>query len=64
MLASNIWDIVADEDINFFTLQYFIDYNFSGGWHLTSAPIMTANWEADDEWTIPVGGGFGDVKRR
>jgi hypothetical protein len=22
---------------------------------------MTANWEADDEWTIPVGGGFGRV---
>jgi hypothetical protein len=61
MLASNIWDIDADEKINFFTLQYFINYNFSGGWYLTSSPIMTANWEADDEWTVPVGGGFGRV---
>jgi len=61
MLASNIWDIDADEAINFFTLQYFINYNFSGGWYLTSSPVMTANWEADDEWTIPVGGGFGRV---
>ena len=61
MLASNIWDIDADEEINFFTLQYFINYNFSRGWYLTSSPIMTANWKADDEWTIPVGGGFGRV---
>jgi hypothetical protein len=28
------------------------------GWYLVSAPIITANWEADsdDTWTVPVGG--------
>ncbi len=62
-LVSNIWDIDADRDINFFTLQYFVNYNFDGGWYLTSSPVITANWEADDEWTVPFGGGFGRVFR-
>jgi hypothetical protein len=28
-----------------------------------SAPIITANWEADSDnrWTVPVGGGFGKI---
>jgi hypothetical protein len=34
-----------------------------GGWYLTTAPTITANWEADsdDTWTVPFGGGFGRV---
>jgi hypothetical protein len=62
-LASNIWDISGDDDIDFFTLQPFVNYNFEGGWYVTSSPVITANWEADDEWTVPVGGGFGRVFR-
>ncbi len=62
-LFSNVWDLSGDDDINFFTWQYFVNYNFDGGWYLTSSPVITANWEADDEWTIPVGGGFGRVFR-
>lgn len=62
-LVSNIWDLSGDEDINIFTWQYFVNYNFDGGWYLTSSPIITANWEADDEWTVPFGGGFGRVFR-
>jgi hypothetical protein len=40
-----------------------MNYNFGGGWYVTSAPVVTANWEADndDEWTIPLGGGVGRV---
>jgi len=32
---------------------------------LTSAPINTANWEADSDnrWTIPIGGGVGKIFR-
>jgi len=66
-LFSNVWDIGASDgnDINLFTWQYFVNYNMEGGWYLTSAPIMTANWEAPsgEKWTIPVGGGFGRVFR-
>lgn len=62
-LASNIWDISGDDDIDFFTLQPFLNYNFEGGWYATSSPVITANWEADDEWTVPLGGGFGRIFR-
>jgi len=66
-LFSNVWDIGASDgnDINLFTWQYFVNYNMDGGWYLTSAPIMTANWEAPsgEKWTIPVGGGLGRVFR-
>lgn len=31
--------------------------------HTDSAPIITANWDADsdDTWTVPVGGGVGKI---
>ena len=65
-LVNNIWSFAGDEnasDINSFLFQYFINYNFEGGWYLTTAPIITANWEAADgnEWTIPFGGGGGKI---
>jgi hypothetical protein len=40
-----------------------LNYNFDGGWYATSSPVITANWEADDEWTVPLGGGFGRIFR-
>jgi hypothetical protein len=67
-LLSNVWTGEEDDGsraINLFTWQYFINYNIpdSGGWYLTSAPIITANWEADDDdrWTVPFGGGAGKI---
>ena len=65
-LLSNLWSVAGsgDTDINIFTWQYFINYNLANGWYLTSAPIITANWEAEDSknrWTVPFGGGFGKI---
>jgi hypothetical protein len=64
-LFSNIWSFAGsgDSDVNLFTWQYFINYNLPDGWYLTSAPIITANWEADSEntWTVPFGGGLGKI---
>jgi hypothetical protein len=66
-LASNVWSFaggdVTDDDVNSFLLQYFINYNLPNQWYLSSAPILTANWEQDsgNQWTIPVGGGFGKI---
>ncbi len=64
-LVSNIWSVAGsgDNDINLFTLQYFANYNMKDGWYLVTAPINTANWEADSDnrWTIPLGGGVGRV---
>jgi hypothetical protein len=67
LLAGNVWSIGGyndAEDVNMFTAQYFINYNMKVGWYVTAAPVITANWEADDsddKWTVPVGGGFGRV---
>ena len=42
----------------------FINYNFGRGWYVSTSPIITADWEADDDaWLVPVGGGFGKVHR-
>jgi hypothetical protein len=64
-LFSNVWSFAGsgDQDVNLFTWQYFINYNLAGGWYLTSAPIITANWEASsgEKWTVPFGGGFGKL---
>lgn len=65
-LVSNLWSVGGgDADINLFTWQYFVNYNFSHGWYVTSAPIITANWEADTDhkWTVPFGGGVGKIFR-
>ncbi|MHC4521086.1 MAG: hypothetical protein ACYTAS_21035 [Planctomycetota bacterium] len=68
VLAQNVWDFAGDDDepdVNLFTLQPFVNYNLDDGWYLTSAPIITADWEADssDTWTVPVGGGIGKLHR-
>jgi hypothetical protein len=62
-LLSNVWDFSGDQDVNFFTAQYFINYNMSNGWYLVTAPVITANWDADsgNQWTVPFGGGIGKV---
>jgi len=64
-LFSNVWSFAGsgDQDVNNFTWQYFINYNMANQWYLTSAPIITANWEADsgNRWTVPFGGGVGKI---
>jgi hypothetical protein len=67
-LAQNTWSFAGDEDrsdVNFFFSQYFVNYNLGEGWYLSSAPIITASWEAesDERWTVPFGGGVGRLIR-
>ncbi len=67
-LVNNVWSVAGDKnasDVNQFLLQYFVNYNFPGGWYLSFAPIITANWKAasGDQWTIPFGGGGGKIVR-
>ena len=66
-LFNNVWSFAGSgtNDVNLFTWQYFINYNMPGGSYFTTAPIITANWEADsgDKWTIPLGGGIGQIFR-
>jgi hypothetical protein len=65
-LINNIWSLDTSDQPSYNNglLQPFLNYNFKGGLYLTSAPIITANWEADDNddtWTVPVGGGVGKI---
>ncbi len=62
-LISQLWplsDEAGDPETDLFLVQPFVNYNFSHGWALAFAPIITANWNADDgnEWTVPLGFGF------
>ncbi len=67
-LVNNLWSVGGDDDdpdVNAFLFQYFINYNFQKGWYFTTAPIITANWEATsgDKWLIPFGAGGGKITR-
>lgn len=52
----------GDAKENKFFLNYFVNYNFPK-WYLVTAPIITANWNAEDgqKWVVPFGGGAGKV---
>jgi hypothetical protein len=65
-LANNLWRVAGSDvtpEINSFFFQPFINYNLPGAWAISTAPGITANWEAPSgqQWTIPVGGGFSKV---
>ena len=53
----------GDASTSKFFINYFINYNLPKAWYLVSAPIVTANWKAEDgqKWLVPFGGGFGKV---
>lgn len=63
-LINNVWTF-GDISENKFMFQYFINYNLPKAWYLTTAPILTANWNraSDQRWIVPFGGGLGKVFR-
>jgi opacity protein-like surface antigen len=66
VLVNNQWSVAGDPNrasVNAFLVQPFVNYNMAGGWFLSYSPIITANWNAPSgqQWTVPVGGGFGRV---
>lgn len=67
-LVRQLWSFAGDgdrQDVNQTLIQPFVNYNLPGGWYAVSSPVITANWEADndDTWTVPVGGGMGKIFR-
>lgn len=62
-LLAQFWPM-ADEggepETNQFVFQWFVNYNFGTGWAISTAPLITANWDADDgqHWTVPFGIGI------
>jgi len=68
VLINNVWSFAGSDtrgDVNQMLIQPFANYNLPDGWYLVTAPIITANWEADsgNRWTIPIGMGAGKVLR-
>ena len=64
VLARQLWSFSGDDertDVNQFLLQPFVNYNLDKGWYLITDMIMTANWKADQRWTVPLGGGGGKM---
>lgn len=66
VLVNNIWSLSGDKrggSYNNGLIQPFVNYNFPGGFYLTSAPIATVNWDAPggQKWTVPLGGGVGKI---
>lgn len=64
-LVNNVWGFSDTDRLNSFLLQYFINYNLDHGWYLVSAPIITSNWnlEEDNRWVVPFGAGVGRIFR-
>ena len=79
VLISNLFSVAGSShrpDVNQMLLQYFVNYNLKKGYYLTSGPSLTANWNSsgstdaatgDDipggTWTLPFGGGVGQIRR-
>ena len=64
-LVNNMWSFAGDDDradVNKMLIQPFINYNLPKGWYVSFSPIITADWENEDNgWTVPVGAGVGRV---
>jgi hypothetical protein len=65
-VASQLWRIAGSTDtdpINSFFVQPFINYNLKRGWAISTAPAITANWDAESGqvWTVPLGLGVSKV---
>jgi hypothetical protein len=61
-LVRQLWSIAGDDDrqdVSQMLIQPFVNYNLPEGWFLVSAPIITADWEADSDytWLVPLSGG-------
>lgn len=62
MLVTQLWSFAGKPTrapVNGGLFQPFVNYNMPGGWALTTAPIITANYAApgDQKWAVPIGGG-------
>lgn len=64
VLVNQIWS-VAGASSSQMLIQYFVNYNFEGGWYLTTSPILTADWNAaaGQQWVVPFGAGGGKIFR-
>jgi hypothetical protein len=66
-MLTHLWTLSDYENdrpnISRLTFQPLVHYNFSGGWAVNFAPVMSGDWTASDghQITIPMGLGFSRV---
>jgi hypothetical protein len=68
LVAQNTWSFAGNDDradVNQFFTNPFIVRQIKKGWYVNSAPIITANWEAESgqQWLVPIGVGLGKIFR-
>jgi hypothetical protein len=66
VLINNAWSFAGKSDaadVNHMLLNLFVVKQMGKGWYINSAPIITADWEADgdDRWIVPIGAGGGKL---
>ena len=66
VLVNNLWSLSSSKRggaYSNFLMQPFLNYNLPGGTYITSSPVITADWKADDgeKWTVPLGLGVGHI---
>jgi hypothetical protein len=65
-LVNNVWRIGGTSngrELNTFTLQPFINYNLAHAWAISTAPLITSDWNAleGNRWTVPIGAGVSKI---
>ncbi|MDH4090880.1 MAG: hypothetical protein OEV74_20625 [Cyclobacteriaceae bacterium] len=65
-LINNAWSFAGNSDrdkVNHMLLNLFIVRQMGNGWYINTAPIITADWTAnnDSKWIVPVGAGGGKL---
>lgn len=65
VLVNNVWSLGSSSSPSYNNglIQPFLNYNLPGGTYLTTSPVVTVNWKADngEKWTVPLGGGIGHI---
>ena len=61
VLFTQLWSFAGlanRSNVDSFLTQPFVNYNLKGGWAISSAPIITADWTlAGNKWAVTLGGG-------
>jgi len=65
-IVSEWWSVAGDTaaaDVNIFYFQYIVTRFLENRWYITSAPIITANFNFDkgQQWKVPFGLGVGKM---
>ena len=64
VLATQVWTIAADSggaDLNLLSVQPFLNLNLARNWTISFSPIITADWQHDGQWTVPLGLGVSNI---